>query len=74
MDQWQGSSYRATIGKVPVPVWLETDWLLSHFGRQRKHARERYIEFVREGIGLPSIWENLRKQVFLGDDAFVDQH
>jgi hypothetical protein len=74
MDQWQWSSYRSTIGKAPEPAWLETDWLLSQFGRQRKHARERYIDFVREGIGLPSIWENLRKQVFLGGDAFVDQH
>ena len=74
MDEWGWSSYQATIGKTPVPNWLETDWLLSHFGRQRKRARERYIGFVREGIGLPSIWENLRKQVFLGGEAFIDQH
>jgi len=39
MDQWQWSSYRSTIGKAPEPAWLETDWLLSQFGRQRKHAR-----------------------------------
>lgn len=74
MDQWEWSSYRATIGKAQIPDWLETDWILSHFGRQRKRARERYIDFVREGVGLPSIWGNLRKQVFLGDEAFVDQH
>jgi len=74
MDQWEWSSYRAFIGKAAASDWLETDWLLSHFGRQRKRARERYIDFVRAGIGLPSIWENLRKQVFLGGEAFVDQH
>ena len=74
MDQWEWSSYRASIGKAAASDWLETDWLLSHFDRQRKRARERYIDFVRAGIGLPSIWENLRKQVFLGGEAFVDQH
>jgi putative transposase len=74
MGQWEWSSYQATSGKAQVPGWLETDWLLSHFGRQRKRARERYIDFVREGIGLPSVWENLQKQIFLGGESFVDQH
>ncbi|MFV2032115.1 MAG: transposase [Gammaproteobacteria bacterium] len=74
MEKWEWSSYRATIGKAQIPAWLETDWLLGHFGRRRKRARERYIDFVRQGIGLPSIWENLRKQIFLGGEAFVDQH
>ena len=74
MNQWKWSSYQATSGKAQVPDWLETDWLLSQFGRQRKRARERYIDFVREGIGLPSVWENLQKQIFLGGESFVDQH
>ena len=26
---------------------------------------------MREGVGLPSIWENLRGQVFLGGDTFL---
>jgi len=74
MDQWKWSSYPATTGKAQAPDWLETDWLLSQFGRQRKRARERYIDFVREGVGLPSVWENLQKQIFLGGESFVDQH
>jgi REP element-mobilizing transposase RayT len=74
MDQWEWSSYRATIGKAQIPDWLETDWLLSHFGKQRKRARERYIDFVRAGVGLPSIWENLRNQVFLGGENFIGQY
>jgi putative transposase len=47
---------------------------LSQFGKQRKRATEKYIDFVREGIGLPSIWKNLSNPVFLGDEAFVDQY
>ena len=26
---------------------------------------------MREGIGLPSVWEDLRGQVYLGDEKFV---
>ena len=74
MNQRKWSSYQAASGEAQVPDWLETDWLLSQFGRQRKRARERYIDFVREGIGLPSVWENLQKQIFLGGESFVDQH
>jgi hypothetical protein len=54
--------------------WLETDWLLSQFGKQRKRATDKYIDFVREGIGLPSIWKNQSNSVFLGDEAFVGQY
>lgn len=74
LDQWKWSSYLATSGQAQTPYWLETDWLLSQFGKRRKRARERYIDFVREGIGLPPIWVNLRKQIFLGGEEFVDQH
>jgi putative transposase len=74
MDQWQWSSYLSTSGQVQKQDWLETDWLLSQFGKQRKRATEKYIDFVREGIGLPSIWKNLSNPVFLGDEAFVDQY
>lgn len=29
---WPWSSYRSMIGKSIVPVWLETDFILSQFG------------------------------------------
>jgi len=74
MDEWHWSSYLITIGKHPPPDWLEVDWLLSQFGLQRNHARRRYIDFVREGIGLPPVWDNLRHQIYLGSDDFIDKH
>lgn len=73
IDEWQWSSYLSMTGGNTPPDWLETDWLLSHFSKQRKRAIEKYINFVREGIGLPSIWNDLKKQVFLGDDKFIDE-
>ena len=74
MNDWPWSSYLAMIGATEPPNWLETDWLLSQFGKQRKRARAKYIDFVREGTGLPSIWDDLRKQIFLGSEAFIQQH
>ncbi len=50
------------------------DWLLSQFGRQRKRSRQCYIDFVRAGVELSPIWENLQKQILLGGEAFVEKH
>lgn len=74
MDDWQWSSYFSMIGKNKTPEWLETDWLLSHFGKQRKRAAAKYVDFVREGVGLPPIWEGLQKQIYLGGDKFVNKY
>jgi putative transposase len=32
-----------------------------------------YVDFVRAGVGLASVWERLRGQVFLGCDTFVER-
>ena len=32
-----------------------------------------YVNDVREGIGLPSVWEDLSGQVYLGDEKFVNK-
>ncbi|MGR8950890.1 MAG: transposase [Gammaproteobacteria bacterium] len=68
---WPWSSYRAMTGVVSPPVWLETDWLLGQFDPQRKRAQEKFIDFVRAGVGLPSLWDELRNQIFLGSELFV---
>jgi putative transposase len=33
---WPRSSYRATVGRVEPPVWLEVDWALGQFGARRR--------------------------------------
>ena len=52
LRHWKWSSYPAMTGKVRTPDWLETDWILGHFGKQRKRAVTRYIEFVAQSRGL----------------------
>jgi len=68
---WPWSSYHAMIGVDAAPPWLQTDWILGQFSPQRGRAIKRYIDFVQAGVKLPSLWENLRGQVFLGGDAFI---
>ncbi|GAB5606013.1 transposase [Sideroxyarcus sp. TK5] len=68
---WQWSSYAAMLGAQPAPEWLQTDWILGQFSPQRRRAINLYIDFVRAGVGLPSVWEQLSGQVFLGSDRFL---
>jgi hypothetical protein len=45
--------------------------MLAQFGQSRNAAVEAYINFVRAGIGCPSLWDNLRSEIYLGSDDFV---
>ncbi len=82
--QWPWSSYGAMLapGWLPGADWLATDKLLAYFapGQQspdrltdREKAQLHYVEHVREGIGLPSVWQDLCGQVYLGDEKFVNK-
>jgi len=68
ISAWKWSSYHAMIGEVPVLPWLEVNWLLGQFSKQQKRAIVHYINFVREGPGLPSIWSDLKNQIFMASE------
>jgi len=70
---WPWSSYGAMVGEATVPKWLATDGLLALFGARRGVARKRYQKFVAEGTGKGSIWSDVRQQIFLGDETFVER-
>ena len=66
VGDWRWSSYRATgLGATP-PAWLDAAAVLARFGGDGATARAAYRRFVREGLGAPSPWENLRGQIWLG--------
>ena len=74
------SSYAAMLvpGCMPGVDWLVTDKLLACFAPDqqsfgREKAQQRYVNHVREGIGLPFVWEDLSGQVYLGDEKFVNK-
>lgn len=70
--EWPWSSWSAMLGHSPSPGWLETRWLLRQFSEDDTQARQAYEDFVRAGVGLPSIWEALSGQIYLGSQAFID--
>jgi REP-associated tyrosine transposase len=72
-QQWAWSSYGATIGKTASPEWLTVDDLLAGFGKRRAGARRKYEEFIVEGMGADTIWKDLKGQIYLGDDDFVER-
>lgn len=67
------SSYRATAGKADRPDWLSTDWILAQFAEERAEAQRRYAAFVSKGRNLPSPWPDLKGQILLGSDNFVEK-
>ena len=71
ISRWPWSSYLGVAGSSVCPKWLEIDWLLVQFSTRRGEAQERYIDYVNEGIGLDSIWSELRGQIYLGSETFV---
>ena len=73
VGDWPWSSFAAMIGNQASPAWLETDWLLSCFGDRREDCVTNYRNFVRAGIGLPPTWDNLKHQMYLGDDQFAER-
>lgn len=71
--EWPWSSYRCMTGEAPTPSWLQTDALLGRFGLQRDQAVMRFIDFVRAGVDQPPLWDKLKGQIYLDDDAFLEK-
>ncbi len=69
--EWLWSSFQAMRGQATCPEWLSTDGLLAQFAQRRAMARCRYRQFVLEGVGQESIWQDLHRQIFLGDASCV---
>ena len=69
---WSWSSYRATVGQVEAPAWLNVDWLLASFSLKKKDAIKLYKQFIVDGNTQSSPWKSLRNQVYLGNDKFVE--
>jgi REP-associated tyrosine transposase len=71
-EEWIWSSYAATAGRTRPHPCLATDWVLSQFASKRKMAEGGYRRFVRDGIGVESIWNSVRAQSVFGEDDFIE--
>ena len=45
-EDWVWSSYRATVGRKPVPPYLACNWLLHQFGLELGQAQANFAAFV----------------------------
>ena len=71
--EWPWSSYRAMVGQIKNPAFLEVNWVLSAFGKRKKNAITAYKKFIAEGKNQPSPWSELRNQIYLGGESFVEK-
>ncbi len=74
LDEWVWSSYPAVVGLSVAPQWLDREWLLNQFGSTRAEAIAGYREFIAQGRGLGSPLEQVKNQLFLGDDQFIAEN
>lgn len=73
-EDWEWGSYRATLGLIEPPKYLNVSWVLKNFDEDIKKGRKKYAKFVFEGIGGESPWSELRGRVFLGSKRFMEKH
>ena len=73
LDAWPWSSYPATAGMRLAPAWLAVPDILRLFAWSDQEAQRAYRQFVRDGMGQPSPWAQVRGQIFLGDEAFLER-
>ncbi len=71
VNDWRWSSYRATVRGAGGVDWFDEGAVLGLFHRTKDEARQRYGQFVREGVDGPSPWAEVRGQIFLGDAPFL---
>ncbi len=72
-EGWKWSSYFLTIGIKKAPDYLTVNWILKQFGRDKKKAKNQYKTFVRAGIKTDTSWKNLKAQILLGSEGFIEK-
>ncbi len=73
-EAWHWSSYLPTIERSERPPFLFTQAILSGFSRSDKAlAIEKYKAFIASGDKERFFWRDLRFQVFLGSDYFIQR-
>lgn len=70
---YKWSSYRATAGLTEDTGFLDTGWILSQFAKRTKNAQQKYIQYVKEGKKADSPMDDVRGQILLGSDSFIQK-
>ena len=67
IEHWRWSSYAATSATEAAPPWLSAKAVRALFA-----TRAEYKRFVHEGLGQESPWVQLRGQIYLGREEFLE--
>ncbi|VAW96106.1 FIG00759408: hypothetical protein [hydrothermal vent metagenome] len=70
-QEWPWSNYQATAGMIMPPEWLDIKAVLKPFSHKRAEAHDLYRQYVQQGRGQASPWEQLRGQIYLGKEDFL---
>lgn len=74
-EHYRWSGHRAYVGREDLP-WLTTQWVLGQFAKRVGTARQRYAQFVREGVGegyRAEFHRGAKDTRVLGDDKFLNR-
>jgi REP element-mobilizing transposase RayT len=68
------SSHQIYIGKKKAE-WVDTEFILSQFGKEKRGSIKRYQRFIFEGLrmGHREDYYEVVDQYYLGDNTFIDQ-
>jgi len=73
-EEWEWSSYKSTAYSGKIPEYLTVDWVLGQFAEKKNVARQRYRNFVDDGLmNQTRPWQKLSGQVFLGSENFISR-
>ncbi len=73
-DRWRWSSYLPTVEEEEAPPFLFTGFILSLFSKEnRALAIEKYKRFIFSGEAEKFSWRDLKFQIFLGSDFFIEK-
>ena len=68
---WRWSSYRTNAGLIKTPDWLHVDLVLGMLAKRRNEAHKQYRQFVQDGVGADSPFDEVKEGVLLGSPQFV---
>jgi len=68
---WRWSSYGATAGYQPAPIFLHAAELLRHFSEHFEPAQNEYRAWVHEGVNAQSPFDEAAAGLVLGRDPLV---
>jgi putative transposase len=72
-EDWKWSSYRGTAGMEKPHKSISPGWILGQFGAKKRQAEKKYREFVAAGIQEKGMWQEVRGQSIMGENAFFEK-